>query len=67
MTSVALAPKVRADQTGVLYEGHDYAGMGRAADYCLLMTYEWGYTYGAVSYTHLPGLGDAGDRLFGTK
>ena len=46
LTSVALAPKVRADQTGVLYEGHDYAGMGRAADYCLLMTYEWGYTYG---------------------
>lgn len=46
LTSVALAPKVRADQHGVLYEGHDYAGMGRAADYCLLMTYEWGYTYG---------------------
>ena len=46
LTSVALAPKVRADQTGVLYEGQDYAGMGRAADYCLLMTYEWGYTYG---------------------
>ena len=43
---MALAPKVRADQPGVLYEGHDYAGMGRAADYCLLMTYEWGYTYG---------------------
>ena len=42
LTSVALAPKVRADQPGVLYEGHDYAGMGRAADYCLLMTYEWG-------------------------
>ncbi len=46
LTTVALAPKVRADQPGVLYEGHDYAGMGRAADYCLLMTYEWGYTYG---------------------
>ena len=46
LTSVALAPKVRADQPGVLYEGHDYAGMGRAADYCLLMSYEWGYTYG---------------------
>ena len=46
LTSVALAPKVRADQPGVLYEGHDYAGMERAADYCLLMTYEWGYTYG---------------------
>lgn len=43
--TVALAPKTRADQPGVLYQGHDYAGMGRAADYCLIMTYEWGYTY----------------------
>ena len=51
LTTVALAPKVRADQPGVLYEGHDYAGMGRAADYCLLMTYEWGYTYGTRRYT----------------
>ena len=42
----ALAPKTSARQAGLLYEGHDYAGMGRAADYCLLMTYEWGYTYG---------------------
>lgn len=46
MTSVALAPKTSADQPGLLYQGHDYAGMGAAADYCLLMTYEWGYTYG---------------------
>ena len=45
-TTVALAPKVRANQPGVLYEGHDYRGMGQAADYCLIMTYEWGYTYG---------------------
>jgi spore germination protein len=45
-TTVALAPKVSANQPGVLYEGHDYRGMGQAADYCLIMTYEWGYTYG---------------------
>lgn len=44
--TVALAPKVRADQPGLLYQGHDYHGMGEAADYCLIMTYEWGYTYG---------------------
>ena len=43
---VALAPKTRADQPGLLYEGHDYALLGAAADYVLLMTYEWGYTYG---------------------
>lgn len=46
LTTVALAPKVSTDQSGLLYQGHDYAGMGQAADYCLLMTYEWGYTYG---------------------
>ena len=46
LTTVALAPKVSTDQAGLLYQGHDYAGMGQAADYCLLMTYEWGYTYG---------------------
>ena len=46
LTSVALAPKVRADQTGVLYEGHDYAAVGAAVDGVLLMTYEWGYTAG---------------------
>ena len=46
LTTVALAPRIRDDQEGILYEGHDYRLMGEAADYCLLMTYEWGYTYG---------------------
>ncbi len=45
---VALAPKVSADQQGILYESHDYAAQGRAADYVILMTYEWGYTYSAA-------------------
>ena len=43
---VALPPKVSSDQPGQLYEGIDYRLLGQAADYCLLMTYEWGYTYG---------------------
>ena len=43
---VALAPKTRADQPGVHYEGHNYRLLGEAADALLLMTYEWGYTYG---------------------
>ena len=43
-TSVALAPKQSADQKGLLYEGKDFRGLGEAADYVLLMTYEWGYT-----------------------
>lgn len=44
--SVALAPKTSDTQTGLLYEGKDYEGLGEAADSVLLMTYEWGYTYG---------------------
>lgn len=42
----ALAPKTSAMQRGLLYEGHDYAGVSAATDGVLLMTYEWGYTYG---------------------
>ena len=42
----ALAPKTATDQPGLLYQGHDYAGIAAAANYVLLMTYEWGYTYG---------------------
>ena len=42
----ALAPKTSAGQRGLLYEGHDYAAVAAAADGVLLMTYEWGYTYG---------------------
>lgn len=45
-TSVALAPKTSADQVGLLYEGKDYGALGAVADSVLLMTYEWGYTYG---------------------
>ena len=46
LVTVALAPKTSADQPGLLYGGHDYYGMGQAANFVLLMTYEWGYTYG---------------------
>lgn len=46
VTSVALAPKTSADQVGLLYQGKDYGGLGAAANSVLLMTYEWGYTYG---------------------
>ena len=43
---VSLAPKTSDDMRGLLYEGHDYTGLGEAADRVLAMTYEWGYTYG---------------------
>lgn len=42
----AAAPKTRADQPGILYEGHNYRQMGYNANRVFLMTYEWGYTYG---------------------
>jgi len=43
--SVALAPKLSADQRGILYEAHDYPVQGALVDHVILMTYEWGYTY----------------------
>lgn len=43
---VALAPKTSRTQRGLLYEAHDYRALGAAADRALIMTYEWGYTYG---------------------
>ncbi|MEN1966493.1 glycoside hydrolase family 18 protein [Lentibacillus sp. N15] len=46
LLSTALAPKTSATQQGVLYEAHDYAAHGRIADMVVLMTYEWGYSYG---------------------
>lgn len=42
----ALAPKISADQKGLLYEAHDYKSLGDASNKVLLMTYEWGYTFG---------------------
>lgn len=54
--SVALAPKTRKDQQGLLYEGMDYGLLGQAANQVMLMTYEWGYTYGppmAVAPFHM--------------
>lgn len=47
-TLVALAPKTSAAQPGLLYESHNYLGLGRAANFALLMTYEWGYTYNHI-------------------
>lgn len=44
--TVALAPKTSSEQSGLLYEGVDYNLLGEAANRVLLMTYEWGYTFG---------------------
>lgn len=46
LLSTALAPKTSSTQEGLLYEAHDYAAHGEIADYVVLMTYEWGYSYG---------------------
>lgn len=45
--SVCLAPKMSPMQRGVLFDGKDYEALGKIADKVLLMTYEWGYKYGA--------------------
>lgn len=44
--TTALAPKVSENQVGLLYEAHDYEAHGRLVDHVILMTYEWGYTFG---------------------
>jgi spore germination protein len=44
--TTAVAPKTSADQKGLLYEAHDYPVHGALTDHVILMTYEWGYTYG---------------------
>ena len=44
--SAALAPKYRAEQRGVLYEGHDYEAIGQVVDFIFFMTYEWGWSGG---------------------
>ncbi|WP_164215638.1 glycoside hydrolase family 18 protein [Virgibacillus sp. YIM 98842] len=46
LMSTAVAPKTSAEQTGQWYEAHDYAAHGEIADFVVLMTYEWGYTFG---------------------
>lgn len=44
--SVAVAPKYNSSQEGLLYEAHDYKRIGDIVDRVVIMTYEWGYTYG---------------------
>ncbi|MFK2826759.1 LysM peptidoglycan-binding domain-containing protein [Bacillus sp. B190/17] len=46
LVSTALAPKVREDQSGILYEAHDYKAHGEIVDFVVLMTYEWGWAGG---------------------
>ncbi len=44
--TTAVAPKVSADQLGTLYQAHDYPIHGALVDHVIIMTYEWGFTYG---------------------
>lgn len=45
---VALAPNI-IDQSGVIYKGHDYEGLGKTVTAVLLMTYDWGKTLGPTT------------------
>ncbi|WP_243112883.1 glycosyl hydrolase family 18 protein [Caproiciproducens galactitolivorans] len=42
----AVAPEIEPEQSGLLYEAHDYPAHGRIADFVILITYEWGYRKG---------------------
>ena len=56
LISTALAPKTSASQTGQWYTAHDYRAHGEIVDFVVIMTYEWGYTYGppmAVAPLHM--------------
>ena len=44
--SISLAPKTSSSQKGLLYEAHDYEKLSKYVNHVILMTYEWGYTYG---------------------
>lgn len=46
LLSSALAPKLKSDQPGLLYEAHDYPAHGQIVDFTILMTYEWGWAGG---------------------
>ncbi|MFZ0369517.1 MAG: LysM peptidoglycan-binding domain-containing protein [Halobacillus sp.] len=46
LVSTALAPKISADQQGLLYEAHDYETQANIVDFIVLMTYEWGWAGG---------------------
>ncbi len=46
IVTTALAPKINAEQQGLLYEAHNYEAIGALVDHVILMTYEWGHTYG---------------------
>jgi len=47
LVTTALAPKESADQSGLLYEAHDYETQGKIVDFVIIMTYEWGWAGGS--------------------
>lgn len=47
LVSTALAPKESADQSGLLYEAHDYGAQAKIVDFIIIMTYEWGWAGGS--------------------
>ncbi|MDR0919828.1 MAG: LysM peptidoglycan-binding domain-containing protein [Oscillospiraceae bacterium] len=43
--NVDVAPKTKDNQSGLLFEAHDYEALGQNANTVFLMTYEWGYSH----------------------
>lgn len=46
LVTTSVAPKTSEEQTGLLYEAHDYETHGEIVDFVILMTYEWGWSGG---------------------
>lgn len=44
--STAVAPKLSGNQAGLQYSAHDYPAHGALVDRVIIMTYEWGFTFG---------------------
>lgn len=44
--NVTLSPDTFELESGYIFQGFDYAGLGSVADGTILISYEWGYTYG---------------------
>ncbi|MBO5416713.1 MAG: LysM peptidoglycan-binding domain-containing protein [Clostridia bacterium] len=40
------SPRSEGGESGILYDGHDYASLGTVSDGVMIQSYEWGYMYG---------------------
>ncbi|NLP33809.1 MAG: LysM peptidoglycan-binding domain-containing protein [Clostridiales bacterium] len=46
IVNITLSPSTFEVESGFLYRGFDYASLGQVTDGTMLLSYEWGFTYG---------------------